>query len=691
MGEANPAVPRGAEVFRSERYQKRGSHLGRIPDVTFNRTAVDDAIERVNRDRQYDKPHPLAEGRLGDPTRYEGLQSYSGYGRHLRRYIYFHRSHEFNGYDPSGDESFKTSLRKGRWRAEGYIPVPPYIEVYITPGVAGALRLVSEALLLPPYNFPELPHREKMAELLDSALRNCGEKGETPQRLAELLGTVRARFERGMVRDNVVMPMWTYVSHLAETFRSHGDVKICGIAPDGQIDIGSLKSGIDRNTRAVLFATVGNPLTVAMEPSVFGSILDVTKAKMAEFGHPILVIADIVYEYFRRDRSKRIDAIQETLKRGGDVPVIEMSSFSKMMAIPGQRVGYCRILWKPDLFPKERADFLNVMKWLYQPTLGPVARHIQRALGDLLTSIASHDPVEEELAPIAAVMAAMKELGEKKDISSFHLLFRPQVVQETLSNMGVPEGYFSASCIACRARDIANAELGGYGVDVKSEKVDYIATRLVEAGLARVVKGTNFLGREIRFYQLAVGIPEVKKDPDGQLELYGISKSREWRMIAAACRVRTEDACYQEYKDMMRGVVFERVLHFAKKLDDMRPEGVYLHPAYYGGDGALDPNRLNSFYVLWGFEKLRSHDPEMPQAARIVELCVENSRPILASVPAEVFIPFELRGRDTSYVRTVALQPVAEMDEMLETIRIIARELRDMPFPPSGAQLKLPL
>jgi hypothetical protein len=205
------------------------------------------------------------------------------------------------------------------------------------------------------------------------------------------------------------------------------------IEKDGQIDLDHVDSIIDKNTRAVLLATVGNPLSVAMDPEKFDNLLRIVHKKMMKYGHPIVVIPDTIYEPFRRARGNRISPIQRAMRLKEDedisVPVIDVSSFSKMMAIPGERVGQMLIWWPQDTFPKERHDFLLTLDNLYSLMLGPVPTDIQCALAELYEGVNSRYPVEEEIAPVAAVLTALKELATsppKDSLSS-------QVLESSLS------------------------------------------------------------------------------------------------------------------------------------------------------------------------------------------------------------------------------------------------------------------
>jgi hypothetical protein len=672
---------RAASEFGSTRYAIDGTHIGAVSDLMINKTDVDRFIEQVNLGRSGLPPYEIHEMRLGDPTKYAGLGPYVGFHRHLQRFINFNPPSAYAGYLISGDESLKARLRMGRTKTPGFIHPPSHLEVYITPGVAGALRLVNSALLLPPTQ----PNPEVIRELRKVLLEE-GVTETTRGSIIAILDTLESK----VMKDNVIIPKWTYVSHMAETSLAHGEYKLCNITSDGQVDLDDLSSVIDKHTRAVLVATVGNPLTVAMKPDVFDELLLRVHDKMVEFGHPIAVVADIIYEQYRRERQSRIDAIQSALKLGLKVPVIEMSSFSKMLAIPGERVGYARILWDPELFPDERPDFLKALVNIYGPTLNPVACSVQRALGALYSSVRTRLPLEEELAPLAAVLTAMEELGQDRKelpitLGDTQIILRnkgareengfPKDIKPQLERMGVQKGYYSCRKVANKTRKIANKELGRYGIDLDSDHVLGLCTKLEAADLIERIKID-----EVDFFRLKRPVPKIERDPEThQLKLYKISSDPAWVEIAARCKVETEDVLYQNHKKVMRDRVFERVMYFANGIDKMSRDGlgVYLHPSYYDEDGKLDPNRFNAFYVLWGFEKFRNYSGGPSQARLLAEKCVELGRPIIACVPGESFLPAELRESEVSYIRAVSLLPIDKLNGVLHTISLVAREIKN--------------
>ncbi len=711
------------EVFKHERYRgPRGEHLANMRRREFGKTPVDDRINEIR--RHSINPPEVLNMSFGDPSRYPGMGPYEGVHRFLRRYLNFHDNPRACAqYDIWGDSEFIGQMRRGSANIEeGDLEVPKHVAVYPTAGVAGALRMILPAIILPP--------------------------GED------------------WVRDNVIVPKWTYLSHSAEAALALGEVRSCNVRADGQVDLAHMLGIMDKNTWAVLLATVGNPLATAMHPSLFDEMVCGIHAKMHEFGHPIVIIADTIYEHFRRRRDERIDAIQRVLRLGLEVPVIETSSFSKMFAMAGYRLGFYRALWKEGgYFPELREDFFTALNTVYGTTLCPVPNIIMKPMGGLYAAIKSRLPVEEELAPVAAVLVSLKDLHDQRGGGDTHTMMPEEVPEEIMRRLGVDPGvWFTTSAIAKRTRKLANPELGKYNVDIDTSKVEEIGEVLLRAGFiekqelevtrakmmdiltAAVLKYgdvehklyagiekalhegklelteqhrteiiqaqmQNLLDSPLRradvirgevrdlqsqfdmpmhqpvdmptqtvkltFFRIvdSAKVPKIPRTEDNKLILEGIShKDYSWVQFAKACGLPTEDVLYEEEKKSKRTNFMVRTDHFLRGLDQMGREGlgVYLNPAYYDENGDLVPERVNSFYLLFGFHKLRGSSC---QAAELVSKCDELGKPLLQFTPGEVFLPAGERSLDDSYIRAVTLDSVERIDEVLGLIRHVATYL----------------
>jgi hypothetical protein len=407
-----------------------------------------------------------------------------------------------------------------------------------------------------------------------------------------------------------------------------------------------------------------------MEPERFDRLLMIVRHKMDQIKKPILVVADTIYEHFRRKPEDRIDPVRRAMALDNGVPVIDTSSFSKMMVLAGARVGFIRHFWPQDSFPEYRHDFLRAMELLYWPTLCPVASQPQIALGELYSAINRKDPVEEDLAPLAAMLTALKYTSEQGGNNIKSTFFSYAEVIDRMREWGVGEGFYLDSTVATQTRKFANKQLQGYAVDVDHEKMSELILKAEAIGIISV-KEIN--GERCMRLDKPDLIPPLKFSEDGQLSLFGLAKnSSEWRAFATLCGIATEDVSYQQHKDYMTSETIKRTDDFVDRI--LAVPGVRLHPALVDSNGIPIRERFNAFYVLWAFEGLMEPNKWMTQGAKIADLCIKNDQPIIATVPGELFLPPELRGEQKSYVRHVTLNPPETNDRIQKAATVISPE-----------------
>ncbi|GEM_PF-1817786 len=658
--DASKKVERAApKVFHSARYKDRGEDAAQMSITNIGGTDVDAVVGP----HKGDKSRRIIYGNWGDPVRY-GLGPYEGFFRHKGRIFSLEEDPTtFTSYCLAGDSDLKEILAAG-WRgAPKKIPVDK-VQVYITPGVAGALKLICQSFLLP----PSQPSLAPALDIVKASIEKLSSGSVDPSLvLPEFLSVqkiLQTESDRCSVRDNVVVPLWTYVSHMASVYGAQGRVKVCDIKEDGQVDLASFENSIDKNTRGVIFATVGNPLPVAMHPEKFDEMLRIVGRKMKQYGHPILVVADTIYEHFRPQRLNRIDPIQRAIRlqngEGLFVPIIDMCSFSKMLAMPGQRVGYARIRWEERLHPKERHDFFLLMNAIEGIALGTVPMDTQRALAKLYTSINLHSPVEEELAPIATVLKVLQDL--------------PSSDYENV------DGHYSVKRVTRMVENLAVDTLSAYKFAVTRENIQEIAERLQKAGIIEIRDIKDGSGKSVPHFKLLINsLPRIPQTPSGKLDLADISNDLEWREFAEKTYpglVEREDLRYDAHKEFMRRESSSRTVRFAEGVLSLQNAGrpIHLHPALLNGS-QLNRDNLGAFYVLFSFDDYQSYQgPDSPsQAAEIARECIKYKFPIPYWVPADLFIPPDLRSDETSYIRNVALQNPDDMAEMLNVIDRLTR------------------
>ena len=741
--EPEKTKPRKAEEpvnpFNSQRYLSRAGPVAAMRPYEFVETEADRTFKQfTSRNPEIERNALHAE--YGDPSRY-GLNANEAFPRFVRRFVNFEPSSVYSQYAFRGDPLFVQQMALGIKRRIARDIPPPHMLTLPTEGVAGALRLLSEGLLFPP-----------------------GEDGH---------------------KDNVIAPMYTYLSHMAEVVRRDAEIRSCMLESDGQVDLHHMEDIIDANTRAVIIATVGNPLAIAIKHERYEDMLKLIDKKMKDLGHPIWLIADVIYEDFRRESNgPPIDPIQKSLsmgKQGIDVPTVEVFSFSKMFAMAGQRLGFLNALASPHAhiehssFRDERKDALTALEIVYDTSLCPVPSLLQKPIGKMYFSIKNRLLCEELFAPYAAVLSAMSEMTKLRGRVDSHTMLPEEVPEEIVRTLGLdPAVWFTTSAIAKNTRRLAQNDLSKYAVDMHTGKVEKIGKRLLEAGMIEErtievdrdamsevflsavskhakmeeklldgLKGAeDYLGKQfsaevrkaiirfqlaslakvdmekvsglrkeiedtqagfglrdakgdvtqektikLKFYRLKddARIPELPRGADGQLELYGIAEkiflkkvggSEDWQKIGERCKIPNEDALHDYFLKSRIKKVYVRIDAFVNAMEDMRKRGlgVYLHPSYYDESGKLCPERINDFYVLFGFEKLRG---SADQSSEFMSICVANNEDIVKTTPGNIFLAPDVREFESSYIRFIPLfdtehkESVISKSDMGRAIRAI--------------------
>lgn len=141
-------------------------------------------------------------------------------------------------------------------------------------------------------------------------------------------------------------------------------------------DIDALEKAITPKTRAVLINTPNNPTGAIYSSQALAAIAHLLENKSQEYGHPIWLISDEPYRFLAYD--------------GATVPsvlplyayAVAISSLSKNMSMPGERIGYIAI--SPRL--KEKSELMagltltnRILGFVNPPVIG---QHIMaKALG----------------------------------------------------------------------------------------------------------------------------------------------------------------------------------------------------------------------------------------------------------------------------------------------------------------------
>ncbi|VVC04423.1 Histidinol-phosphate aminotransferase [Candidatus Bilamarchaeum dharawalense] len=138
----------------------------------------------------------------------------------------------------------------------------------------------------------------------------------------------------------------------------------------------------------------------------------------------------------------------------------------------------------------------------------------------------------------------------------------------------------------------------------------------------------------------------------------------------------------------MRTLVNANVLSFAQAL--IQIDGVKAHPFCLTESGDIDPNKLNSFYLMWRFRYGRDGKS---QAARLAEWTFVRAvteiqgdgvqtTPIIFHSDGDMFYAKYFRGHVPQYIRTVALHSPEAAQSTLNLISDFAHIVRMTGRPP---------
>ena len=108
-------------------------------------------------------------------------------------------------------------------------------------------------------------------------------------------------------------------------------------------DLIDLEEIITKNTRAIIINSPNNPTGVVLDDKILTSISEILNKKQKEFGHPIYIISDEPYRELIYNNDKPFTFVTKFY----DNCIINYS-FSKVVSIPGERIGYVAVNPKAD-------------------------------------------------------------------------------------------------------------------------------------------------------------------------------------------------------------------------------------------------------------------------------------------------------------------------------------------------------
>lgn len=137
--------------------------------------------------------------------------------------------------------------------------------------------------------------------------------------------------------DEVIASSPYFVEYGFYTDNHQGKLMVVKTRPDFQLDPTAIAGAITPRTRAVLINSPNNPTGVVYPASTLRALAEILKQKEAEFGSTIYLISDEPYAALVYD-GVRVPPILGIFEHG-----ILVTSHSKDLALPGERIGYIAI------------------------------------------------------------------------------------------------------------------------------------------------------------------------------------------------------------------------------------------------------------------------------------------------------------------------------------------------------------
>lgn len=192
-----------------------------------------------------------------------------------------------------------------------------------------------------PFAFGYMPNagypwaREKLAQHLSK------EQG-TPIAAEEVIltcgaaGGLNAFFRAVLNPGEGVLTFAPYFVEYGSYVANHGGefAAIPTIADTFAPDLAALEAAINAKTRVLMINSPNNPTGVVYSLEQLKGIVAVLEAKSREYGKPIFLVADEPYRFLAYD-----GAVVPSVLPLYDYAVV-VSSFSKNLSLPGERVGY---------------------------------------------------------------------------------------------------------------------------------------------------------------------------------------------------------------------------------------------------------------------------------------------------------------------------------------------------------------
>lgn len=228
---------------------------------------------------------------------------------------------------------------------------------------------------MPNGGFPWL--REKLALHL-SAEQNVNLSGEDVILTNGAAGAINAFLRAAVNPGEEILTIAPYFVEYGFYCENHGGaLKPVPANPENfSPDLAALEAAITPKTRAVLINTPNNPTGAIYSTQTLKALAHLLENKSQEYGHPIWLISDEPYRFLAYD-GQQVPSVLPLYPYA-----VAISSLSKNMSLPGERIGYIAI--SPRL--KEKSELMagltltnRILGFVNPPVIGQ--QILARAIG----------------------------------------------------------------------------------------------------------------------------------------------------------------------------------------------------------------------------------------------------------------------------------------------------------------------
>lgn len=184
---------------------------------------------------------------------------------------------------------------------------------------------------------------------------------------------------------------------------NHGGVcKVVNTAPDFQPDFNALADAITAQTKAIIINSPNNPTGVVYDAATLNKFGELLKAKQSQLGTSIYIISDEPYAKIVYDGIK-VPSIFNHVQNS-----IVVTSHSKDLALPGERIGYIAIspeIEQPELLMEGLIFCNRTLGFVNAPALiQRIVAHLQRETVDIAAYQEKRDLLYDNLTAMGFKM-----------------------------------------------------------------------------------------------------------------------------------------------------------------------------------------------------------------------------------------------------------------------------------------------